>query len=122
MADKKFIRSSRFRSICEVIREAYWLTNDPEVRSRLVEASKMAKKMGNKLIEYKFDKKFEEIDRREGLDAYYGMMEYKEVKEHGDVAAERKAQYRKELEEEKKAALMKLEEHPVDVEPKESDS
>lgn len=39
------------RTICEVLREIYWLTEDPEIREKLLEATIMAKKMDRKLIE-----------------------------------------------------------------------
>jgi hypothetical protein len=52
---KNMIHESAFRSICEVLREIYWETEDPNVRLKSIEASMMAKKMARKLIEYNFD-------------------------------------------------------------------
>lgn len=45
-------KSYDMRTICEVLREIYWLTEDPEIREKLLEATVMAKKMDRKLIEY----------------------------------------------------------------------
>ncbi len=52
---KNMMHKSEFRSICEVLREIYWDTEDSDVRLKVVEASMMAKKMARKLIEYNFD-------------------------------------------------------------------
>ncbi len=73
----------KFRSICEVIREIYWETEDPAIRSKAIEASKMAKKMTQKLIERKFD--------------YYEGMEYDAIKDPESVVAERLAKYNDEV-------------------------
>ena len=52
---RNMMHQSPFRSICEVLREIYWETEDPDVRIKAIEASMMAKKMARKLIKYKFD-------------------------------------------------------------------
>lgn len=41
------------RTICEVLREIYWCTEDENVRKKAEEASGMAKRMDAKLREYK---------------------------------------------------------------------
>jgi hypothetical protein len=41
------------RTICEVLRELYWCTEDETVREKAMEASGMAKRMDAKLREYK---------------------------------------------------------------------
>lgn len=43
------------RTICEVLREIWYLTEDKEIKCRLEEAMTMAKKMSNKLFQYKGD-------------------------------------------------------------------
>ena len=43
------------RTVCEVLREIYWHTDDPIVREKVLEATVMAKKMDIKLREYKAD-------------------------------------------------------------------
>lgn len=40
-------------TICEVLREIYWLSNSEDIRLRVRMATTMAKKMGDKLEEYK---------------------------------------------------------------------
>jgi hypothetical protein len=45
-------KSYDMRTICEVLREIYWTSRDPEVRNLVLEATIMAKKMDRKLIEY----------------------------------------------------------------------
>jgi len=46
------IRVYSIRTICEVLREIYWSISDGEVRTKVIEALIMAKKMNNRLIEY----------------------------------------------------------------------
>lgn len=86
----------KFRSICEVLREIYWATEDPVIREKVTEASKMAKKMGQKLLEYKFD--------------YYEGMEYDAIKDPESIVAERLAKYNNEV--------TRLVEHKLFEEPK----
>ena len=73
----------KFRSICEVLREIYWETEDPTIREKVKEAMTMAKKMGGKLIEYKGD--------------YYGQMEYDPIAEPEEVVTLRRAKYEDEI-------------------------
>ncbi len=99
MGDKNFKKHFigekgwRFRSICEVLREIYWETEDPVIREKVREASLMAKKMGKKLIDYKFD--------------YYKGMKYEAIEDPESIVAERLAKYNAEL---KKLMEHKLEE------------
>jgi hypothetical protein len=44
-----------FRTICEVIREIYWATENIEVRNKAIEASGMAKKMSKKLARNQYE-------------------------------------------------------------------
>lgn len=88
-----------FRSICEVLREIYWDTEDPVIREKVTEASKMAKKMAQKLIEYKFD--------------YYKGMEYDAIEDPESVVAERYAKYKDEVD--------RMIEHKLFEEPKKED-
>ena len=53
--EKNFVASHHFRTICEVLREIYWHTNDEVVREKIKEATLMAKKMDKKLHEYKYN-------------------------------------------------------------------
>ena len=82
---KNMIHKSTFRTICEVLREMYWETDNPNIRLKAIEASMMAKKMTRKLIEYKFD--------------ICSGMEYEELSEEDkeNIAAERWAQYKTEV-------------------------
>jgi hypothetical protein len=52
---RMFAKSYPVRSICEVLREIYWETKDPEIRRKLDEATVMAKKISRKLVGYKED-------------------------------------------------------------------
>jgi hypothetical protein len=98
MADKNFKKHYigekgwQFRSICEVLREIYWETEDPVIRKKVVEATAMAKKMGMKLVDNKFD--------------YYDTMEYDAIEDPESVVAERYAKYKAEVE--------RLIEHKID--------
>ena len=82
---KNMIHESAFRSICEVLREIYWETDNPEVRIKAVEASMMAKKMARKLVEYNFDigpgMNYEELS----------------LEDREDISAERWEQYKEEV-------------------------
>lgn len=48
----EMLNSWPHRSICEVLREIYWATEDEAVQEKAVEAMMMAKRVVNKLIEY----------------------------------------------------------------------
>jgi hypothetical protein len=52
---KQYAISNRKRTICEVLRETFWHTDDPVVRDKLMEATEMAKKMDKRLREYAKD-------------------------------------------------------------------
>jgi len=52
---KNFVTSYPFRTVCEVLREIYWHTDDEVIRRKVQEATVMAKKMDAKLREYKED-------------------------------------------------------------------
>ncbi len=82
---KNMIHQSAFRSICEVLREIYWGTEDEDTRLKAIEASMMAKKMARKLIEYNFD--------------IGPGMEYEELSEEdrANIAADRWEQYKEEV-------------------------
>ncbi len=80
--EKNFVTSYPFRTVCEVLREIYWHTDDPVVREKILEATIMAKKMDAKLREYK-----EDWDK-EGM---WEVIDNMEV-----VVSQRKAQYKKE--------------------------
>lgn len=51
--EKHVVTSNNMRTICEVIREIYWATEDKQIREKAVEAIRMAKRMNNRLREYK---------------------------------------------------------------------
>ena len=82
---KNMMHKSQFRTICEVLREIYWGTDDPDIRLKAIEASMMAKAMARKLIEYNLDINIE--------------MEYEELtgEQRETISAERWAQYKEEL-------------------------
>ena len=68
---KHFLSAMELRTICEVLREIYWHTQDPEIREKVVEAERMAKRMDAKLRKYKYgwDKdEWEKIDSKESLE------------------------------------------------------
>jgi len=44
------------RGICEVLREIHWSSDDPELRTKVIEAMQMAKRMARKLAEYHEEK------------------------------------------------------------------
>jgi hypothetical protein len=46
------VRVYPIRTICEVLREIYWSTKDPEIREKVKEAMIMGKKMDRRLSEY----------------------------------------------------------------------
>jgi hypothetical protein len=94
---KNMMHKVQMRSICEVLRELYWVTEDPEVRERAVEASRMAKKMALKLLDYKSD--------------YVEEMGYDELDDPDAITEERWAKYRDEVKREI--------EHPLNGYPKE---
>lgn len=48
-------RQNGIYTICEVLRQAYWMTEDPEIRIKLRIAVNMAKSMVQKLRAYKAD-------------------------------------------------------------------
>lgn len=48
-------------TICELLRETYWMTTDEKIRLNLRIASTMAKRMGDKLHLYKKEEKMESI-------------------------------------------------------------
>jgi len=67
---KHFAISSEFRTICEVLREIYWATQDDNLRTKAVEAERMAKRMDAKLREYNDvwdENEWEKIDSEEAL-------------------------------------------------------
>ncbi len=82
---KNMIHESAFRSICEVLREIYWETEDASIRLKAIEASRMAKKMARKLVEYNFD--------------IGPGMNYDELslEDRESISAERWAQYKEEV-------------------------
>ena len=49
-------------SICEAIREIYWLTDDPDIKLRCRVITAMAKAMNNKMVELTGDKKWHMTD------------------------------------------------------------
>ncbi|KKL66198.1 hypothetical protein LCGC14_2147380 [marine sediment metagenome] len=49
---RTMVASWPHRSICEVLREIYWATEDEEIRKKAVDATVLAKRIMNKLIEY----------------------------------------------------------------------
>ena len=59
--DKRWVKAADFRTICEVLREIYWATEDPEIRKKSKEATAMAKKMDKRLRHYR-DKYEEEYE------------------------------------------------------------
>ena len=82
---KNMMHESAFRSICEVLREIYWETEDESIRLKAIEASRMAKKMARKLVEYNFD--------------IGPGMEYEDlsVEDRESISAERWEQYKEEV-------------------------
>jgi len=52
--EKNIVTANPKRTICEVLREIYWYTTDPEIREKVLEASGMAKRMDKRLHEYKY--------------------------------------------------------------------
>lgn len=88
---KNMIHKSQFRTICEVLREIHWGTDDPDIRLKAIEASMMAKAMSRKLIEYNFDVEYNFNINIE--------MEYEELtdEQRETISAERWAQYKEEL-------------------------
>lgn len=48
-------RKNRQYTICELLRQTYWLTDDPKIRLNIRIAVNMAKSMVTKLREYKAD-------------------------------------------------------------------
>jgi len=53
--EKHWVTSGGMRTVCEVLREIYWHTEDSVVKDKCLEAERMAKKMDAKLREYKAD-------------------------------------------------------------------
>ena len=80
--EKNFVTSYRFRTVCEVLREIYWHTDDEVIREKVKEATVMFKKMDAKLREYKED--WDENDMWEPLD------------NHDDIKRQRQRQYKEE--------------------------
>lgn len=69
------------RTVCEVLREIYWHTQDPVVREKALEAIGMAKRMDSKLREYKAD---------------WDKNEWKTIENATEIAEARRAQYERE--------------------------
>ena len=68
MDKKRFAVVNTLRTVCEVLREIYWSTEDPVIRDKTVEATIMAKKMDQRLRQYKegWDKdEWESLDEDE---------------------------------------------------------
>lgn len=81
---KNFVTSYPFRTVCEVLREIYWYTDDETIRKKVQEATVMAKKMDAKLREYKEDWDKENMwEPLENMEA---------------IISQRKAQYEEETE------------------------
>lgn len=55
MKKSRMTSATHFRTICEVLREIYWQSDDTVVKEKCMEATVMAKKMDAKLREYKDD-------------------------------------------------------------------
>ena len=49
---KHYAAATDRRTICEVLREIFWQTEDHSIRDKVMEATTMAKKMDKKLREY----------------------------------------------------------------------
>jgi len=79
--EKNIVTANPKRTICEVLREIYWHTLDPEIREKALEASNMAKRMDKKLHEYKY-----------GWDEH----EWEITENYEEVAAQRREQYERE--------------------------
>ena len=52
VSEREMCRVSPFYSICEVLREIYHKSSDPEIKLKARIATAMAKSMSNKLTEY----------------------------------------------------------------------
>ena len=54
---KKYMlgHTTKFRTICEVLREIYWETDNKEVRLKAIEASAMAKRMSRKISQNQYE-------------------------------------------------------------------
>ncbi len=76
--EKNMVTSYHMRTICEVLREIYWCTDDEVVRTKILEASSMAKRMDAKLREYKVD---------------WDKTEWKQTKRPEEKAKERRKKY-----------------------------
>lgn len=81
--EKHFVCSSGMRTICEVLREIYWATEDEVVREKAIEAEAMAKRMDAKLREYK--KNWDRQGREE--------CEWEMVENPEEIEAERRKKY-----------------------------
>ena len=65
---KNILRVNPMRTVCEVLREIFWHTDDPVIRAKVLEAIGMAKKMDKKLrgySEYYDDEMWEKLDNVE---------------------------------------------------------
>ena len=80
--EKNFVTSYPFRTVCEVLREIYWHTDDEVVREKIREATIMAKKMDAKLREYKEDWDAQNM--------------WEEIDNPDEIAKQRQQQYKKE--------------------------
>jgi hypothetical protein len=68
--EKHWVTANSMRTICEVLREIYWQTEDPIVREKVMEAERMAKSMNRKLEEYNqswIEGTFEHTKNPEGI-------------------------------------------------------
>jgi len=76
--EKHIVTSNVKRTVCEVLREIYWGTEDVVIREKVQEAIGMAKRMDAKLRIYKAD---------------WEQTFYENVQNPKEVAEERRVQY-----------------------------
>jgi hypothetical protein len=81
---KRWVNASNMRTICEVLREIYWETEDPVIREKLDEAQTMAKKMHRRLVRYR-----NEYVERTGCELPKDPMGYKPNKDMAKIKEER---------------------------------
>ena len=48
---EQFVTAWPYRTICEVLREIYWATDDKEIRQKAIDATVMAKRMADLIVE-----------------------------------------------------------------------
>jgi hypothetical protein len=72
---RHFATSSEFRTVCEVLREIYWATEDEELRTKVIEAERMTKRMDAKLREHNDDW---DVDEWEKIDSEVALIRAKQ--------------------------------------------